>query len=655
MPVDILFDIENDGFLDDTKRVHCICGIYRDASADVPFEYGPSEIDKALDTLASADRVIGHNILRHDLPVLRKLHGFQLRPNVVIRDTKVIARLKHPDVNDTDAALILEGTMPAGKAYRGKHSIAAWGFRLGIPKLHEDITDWSVHTPEMQERCAGDVKTNMALWDHLLRGLPPDDAIELEQDIDVLVWLMERSGVPFDVPAAGALHVELMEAKERLEKALVSQFGSWLAPDGPNGGVRVSKVNRTLRLPDGTTRLISKGEQYVKQKLVTFNPQSRQHIEKVLRERGWEPTEFTPSGQAKIDEAVIDALTKRFPEISGLGQLMLVNKRLSQLVEGDSALLRSVGPDGCIHGVINPMGTQTSRASHFKPNLAQVPANKSPYGERFRALFRMLKYGWVLVGADQEGLEGRGLAHFLAAFDGGAYAEILLRGDPHWASTKALGFVGPDEARDKHNPFHVIVREGSKTFYYAFIYGAGDKKLGQIIYDICLSAEAAGFPEPIHRVFPRGIGKDTLRRVGSRAREKFEKGIKGLDRLVEKAQSHVEKWGWVPGLDGRRIPARAKHSAVNYLIQSSGAIICKRWGVDAYKELIRRGYKFGWDGDFVFVLWVHDEYQVACKTEIAHEVGEVLVACAKKAGEPYGFRVPLDSKYDIGRSWAETH
>lgn len=645
MAVDICFDIENDGFLDTTSKVHCICLIVRGPThKDVAYEFGPDELGLALDYLNTADRLIGHNIQSHDLPVLEKLCGWRPREGVVIRDTLVCARLKHPDIRDKDKADLQMPTV-----YRGSHSIGAWGYRLGERKIHEDITDWSAWTAAMQERCAQDVKVNLALWDHLDADAYSQDAVALEHAVDLLVRKMERAGVPFDSSSAGALHVELMAEKERLEKELVSQFGSWLAPDGPKDGLRIPK--RTS-IRDGIQ--YRDDAPYTKLKLVTFNPQSRQHIERVLRLRGWNPTEFTPSGQAKIDEAVIDALTKRFPEIDGLGRLMLVNKRLSQLVEGDSALLRSTGSDGRIHGVINPMGTQTSRASHSRPNLAQVPSSKSPYGDRFRALFKVYG-GWSLVGADQSGLEGRGLAHFLGAFDGGKYADILLKGDPHWASTRALGFVDGDEVRDKHNPYHVVVREGSKTFYYAFLYGAGDTKLGTIIHDICMAAEAAGYPDQMARLFPRGGGKRVLARVGGEARERFEAGIAGLDRLVAKAQGHVCKYGWVPGLDGRRIPARSEHSALNYLIQSAGAIVCKRWIVEAYAELARRGYRHGWDGDYVFCLWVHDEAQVACRKGLEDEVGTILTETAKAAGRYYDLRIPLDSEYSAGQSWADTH
>jgi DNA polymerase I-like protein with 3'-5' exonuclease and polymerase domains len=130
--------------------------------------------------------------------------------------------------------------------------------------------------------------------------------------------------------------------------------------------------------------------------------------------------------------------------------------------------------------------------------------------------------------------------------------------------------------------------------------------------------------------------------------------IDGLKSLQERLVKQVEK-GWVPGLDGRRIPTRSSHSALNFLIQSAGAILCKRWGCDAYDDL-RSKFKIGWtNGEVVPILWIHDEYQIACREGLEEEVGSILVKHARKAGEEYGFRVPLDSKFTVGRSWAETH
>lgn len=617
------------------------------------------DIPAALERLSKADRLIGHNVLRYDLPMLKKLYGWEPAPCVVIRDTKVIARLKHPNLNETDGALIDKGRMPPGKAYRGKHTIGAWGYRLGLPKLHEDITDWSEWTADMEDRCAGDVETNLRLWDHLGADAYSQDAIELEQRVDLLVWYMEIEGVPFDLSAAEALKVKLTERAEVLEDEIKKQFGFWFKPVTVNA----SAEDRYTFMPRVSfpKRGITKGAPYCKIERVDFNPGSRQHVERVLRDRGWTPVEYNADGSAKLDDNVIDALCKQFPEIAGLGELFMVRKRLGQLSDGAQALMRCVGMDGRIHGAINPMGTTTSRGAHMHPNLGQVPGAQSPFGREFRSLFKMPP-GWVLVGADMSGLEGRGLAHYLAAFDGGAYWEVLSKGDPHWDSTRALGLVSRGEARDTVGPLkalHRTLREGAKRFYYAFIYGAMEHKCGEIILETVAAARKLTGDDTLWRKFFRGSedpkGDKLLWRLGSHARETFIEMIPGLEKLIGLATDQVRRFGAIRGLDGRIIPARALHSALNFLIQSAGAILCKRWICDAFDELLASGLRHGWAGDFVFVLWVHDEIQVACREGLEHKIGEVLVKHAKLAGEHYAFRIALASEYSTGRSWADTH
>jgi hypothetical protein len=96
---------------------------------------------------------------------------------------------------------------------------------------------------------------------------------------------------------------------------------------------------------------------------------------------------------------------------------------------------------------------------------------------------------------------------------------------------------------------------------------------------------------------------------------------------------------------------RALYSALNFIVTSSEAIICKRWLVRIYDELCAR-FNYGWGGDVVIVLWVHDELVCCCRPEIAEQVGEIMAHHAREAGEFYGFKVPLDAEYKIGRSWA---
>jgi DNA polymerase-1 len=117
----------------------------------------------------------------------------------------------------------------------------------------------------------------------------------------------------------------------------------------------------------------------------------------------------------------------------------------------------------------------------------------------------------------------------------------------------------------------------------------------------------------------------------------------------------VGKGEVVRALDKRALTIRSEHSAFNALLQSAGAILCKRWVVDAYHGLIAAGYKWGYDGDFVIVGWIHDEIQVACRAEIADDVGRIITEAARKAGTPYGLRMQLDSSYTVGNNWADTH
>jgi DNA polymerase-1 len=190
------------------------------------------------------------------------------------------------------------------------------------------------------------------------------------------------------------------------------------------------------------------------------------------------------------------------------------------------------------------------------------------------------------------------------------------------------------------------------------IYGAQDKMAGDIVYECLLNAQRSCGDEgdALYReFFGVGVpGDRRIRMVGKKIRENFSRGIEGFGELQQKITKQVEKLGRVPGLDGRRIPTRSPHSALNFLIQSSGAILCKRWVADAFEECCRR-YRYGWAGDFVFVLFIHDEIQLCVREGLEEEIGDIIVKAAQAAGEPYGFRLKLDSEFSVGRTWADTH
>ena len=157
----LAFDAEANGLVDDASALHCV--VVADLDSDQINEYGPAQITAALEHLTHANYLTGHNISGYDLPLLQRLHNWTPSPDCAVMDTLIASRLILPHLDDLDAQAAAMGDPALGKL-RGRHSLEAWGVRLGIRKIGADITDWSVWTPEMQERCAGDVTICKALW-----------------------------------------------------------------------------------------------------------------------------------------------------------------------------------------------------------------------------------------------------------------------------------------------------------------------------------------------------------------------------------------------------------------------------------------------------------------------------------------------------------
>jgi DNA polymerase I-like protein with 3'-5' exonuclease and polymerase domains len=607
----LAFDIEADELLGNATKIHCI--VLGDLDHDEITAYGPTEISAALDHLSRADYLTGHNICGYDLALLRRLHGWAPSSGCTIVDTLIASRLIFPHIAELDDRVAAITKQTLGKL-RGRYSLEAWGARLGVAKTGIDIEDWSAWSPEMQERCVVDVRICKALW-HFSK---PDgynrQAVELEHRAAAICDRITADGVPFNTDAAKQLEQQWLARLAPLETKLAQQF-------------------------PGT------------------NLNSRRQLAALLEERGWIPAKRTEkTKQPKIDDELLETISAVYPEFAGLAKYLLLVRRLAALSVGKEAWLKHVYTDGRIHGGIVHIGTPHGRAKHLKPNLAQVPNPKKgkPYGCECRALFRPGN-DWVCVAADQASLQDRGIAHYLSPHDGGAYAKAFVEGtDTHWRSATELGLVPEGTERDKENKVHAAIREGAKRFRYALLYGAQAATAGRIIYDTTHSVQLLDSTSDLHQQFfgrATHPGESALKQVGTKALKRFTDGTPGLSRLQVKLQRHAERHGWLPGLDGRLVPVSALYTSLNYIVTSSEAIICKRWLVRVYGELCAR-FRYGWDGDAVIVLWVHDELVICCRPEIAEQVGELMVRHAREAGEFYKFRVPLDADYKIGRSWA---
>jgi DNA polymerase I-like protein with 3'-5' exonuclease and polymerase domains len=611
----LIFDLEADGLLDTATCVHCI--VIDDLASDRVHEYGPSQIAEALAHLARADVLIGHYIQGYDLPVLRKLHGWAPRFECRIVDTLIAARLILPHLADIDAEIAARAKDAAFGQVHGKYSLEAWGCRLGMPKIGAELDDFSKWTPELQARCVGDV----ALCKRLYQFLQPDGygraALELEHRVAVICDQITADGVPFDTAAAEQLREQWQTRRAVLETRLREQF---------------PEVN---------------------------NFHSRMQITTVLEARGWQPERRTKkSKQPVIDDELLESLPATYPEFEGLAEHYILGRRLAQLATGAQAWIGNVHADGRIHGGLIHIGTPHGRATHLHPNMAQVPNHKkgTPFAAECRALFRHPD-DWVFVTCDQSNLQDRGFAHYLAAHDGGAYARTFADGiDQHWQTAIALDLIPEGTVRDKDSKVHTAIREGAKTFRFAFLFGAGALGAGQSIARIGRTVTRIAPDNALGAQFWTGNkhpSEAVLQRTGRRVLERFIAATPGLLALRASLSAEHQRHGWVEGLDGRRIPTAADYKALNRIVTAAEAVICKRWLIDVHAELCSQ-FRYGPDGDAYLALWVHDEIVICCRPAIAERVGEILIHHARKAGEPYDFRVPLDAVCSSGRDWAGT-
>ena len=336
-------------------------------------------------------------------------------------------------------------------------------------------------------------------------------------------------------------------------------------------------------------------------KLKELNVTSRDHIAWILTTHyGWTPSLISSNGKPVIDESVLkdhgsDIATKFL-------RCLELKKLLGILCEGVNAWLKLCTTSSRIHHHCS-VATNTFRCAHRRPNVSQSPSDP-----RFRALFTATD-GFVMCGADLSGIELRMLSHYLARYDGGRYADILLTGDIHQVNADKIG----------------ISRRQVKTVSYAFLYGAGDQKLGISV-------------DP-------GLSPSKAKKKGKEIRAAYVEAIDGLDQLL-KAVKHRGEQGFIKGIDGRKILVDSPHKALNYLLQGSAGIIAKRQMVIANENLPPTAHQLG---------FIHDELQYEVHKHHSKDLAFLLELSAVMAGEYYSLRCPIAAEAKIGKTWADVH
>ena len=458
-----------------------------------------TEAEKLKEYLRKEDTLVMHNGISFDAPILNRLWNTKIRLNQC-RDTLVMSRLMNPNRENG-------------------HSLAAWGNRLGYPKIEFSDYDGGL-SDEMIQYCIRDVevleRVYYALEDEKRNYGFSDKSIQLEHEVAAIISRQERRGFRLDVPFTMVLASQFRDKAAAIEQELQQLFP-----------------------PIVTERISEKTGKRLTDKIEVFNPGSRQQISKRLIDLGWKPTKKTEKGSVIVDEKTLEEISTdaRYASkpvlvsvAAKLQEYLLLSKRHSQV----QSWLDVVQEDGRVRGKVITNGAVTGRATHHSPNMAQIPNINSLYGKECRECWTV-EEGHKLVGIDLAQLELRCLAHYMRDDE---YTKELLSGDIHTKNQKAAGLSTRSEA---------------KTFIFALCYGAGAEKIGLIA----------------------GVDKTQ----GQQLIDRFLANTPSLKKLREKVERMSEK-GFLPGLDGRILHIRSPHAALNTLLQSAGAIVSKQWMVE---------------------------------------------------------------------------
>ena len=572
----LIIDIETDGLAPTKVWLIGLKDYQTGLKTSLSYPYNVQEIQNVLNRY---DSIITHNGIDFDIPVLERLLGLDFSKHTMV-DTLVLSRLYNPQLEDG-------------------HSLKSWGIRLHFPKGEYD--DWTQLTPEMIKYCEQDLDVTHRVYDTLIDRLQPfkGESIELEHDVQKIISQQMKNGWLLDQAKCYDLLAELKQRKMEVEDEVHEKFkplGTFVKEvvpkykkDGTLSIVGIRFLGDLWNVVSGPFSRIDFPE---------FNLGSRQQIGRYLQYFGWKPTNFTEKGSVIVDEDVLSKV-QGIPEAKMIAEYLLIQKRQAQV----TSWIEAVEDDGRVHGYVNAIGAVTGRMTHSSPNLAQVPAYYSHYGMECRSCW-MVPKGKKLVGIDASGLELRMLAHYMNDKE---YTNEIIDGDIHTRNQKSAGLSSRDDA---------------KVFIYAFLYGAGDSKIGSII----------------------GGGKG----AGRKLKDQFIANTPAIKSLRERVDN-VSVRGHLLGLDGRRLAIRSAHAALNTLLQGAGAVIMKK----ALTLLNFDGRII--HGSYSFLGNIHDEFQVEVDEDKAEEFGRIAVESIKAAGVHFNLRCPLDGNYKVGTTWADTH
>ena len=612
----LIFDIETNGLFPD--KIWCL--VAQEISTKEIFSFSDYDDDlpslqEGLDLLSNARILAGHNIIGFDLVILKRLLGWTPSPETTIWDTLTMSQLNMYD--------------------RGhRHGLAGWGQHFNYEKLEFD--DWDKYSREMLTYCIRDVELNTKVYERvskeasfLMKTNPKYlEGLRLEHDVAAINAEISEKGWVFDKKKALALQKELRYKMEAIEDEIEPMLGKVCMMRGTKAVDKITKKNgqyyKTVCDWMAIDENVKASEGFV------MGPFSRiefkevrlgqmAEVKKFLLDIGWEPDDWTVKNingnWIKQSPKLTETSLSKLGDIGNIiGDYYMMRNRLATVEGWLETVEEGDFKDGRLHGNMFTMGTPSFRCRHSV--IVNIPSVSSDYGKELRSLLTC-EEGYKVVGADSAGNQFRGLCHYMQDED---FTSSVIEGksedgtDIHSRNAAILG----------------ISRPKAKNFIYAYLFGAGPAKLGEVISGVKSA------------------------KVGKKADEAFKKAFPGLQALKDDLQQEytLSKMktgiGFITGADGRRIILRSDHQALNYLLQTLESITCKAALVYAYNKIKEEGI------DAYPVLFYHDEVAFVSKEEYAPRVLEICAEAFKEAPKQFGVMC-MDGDGTIGDSYADVH
>lgn len=635
----VFIDTETNALHDYTKLWVIIC---RDIDTDEIFRFiRPDLAPRAF--LEFSSRVsywVGHNILRFDLPVLKHFNLAEHIEIDKILDTLVVSRL-------------------VNQALDGGHSQKAWGERLGAPKT--EFNKFEHLSQEMIDYCISDTLTLKKIYEYHLKFIESDrwqEAIKTEHMISYVAHEeLHKNGMKINLRAVNRLLLLVNHRLDTISRELQEDFlpkSKLIREINPKRTLKGTLNQKDFRWLSQDTLDLTPYEEdspFSLFEFIPFNPASQKQCIELLHQHGWKPVNKTKGHYKEererhpdkdrmnhfrvygwsLDEENLATLPEEAPEsIRKLVRWLMLDARRERLLEWKMAVRPSTGR---IHGTWNTLGTWTHRASHTDPNMGNVPSTHPKYNPKGQLYAEASQLGGLmravwqsdtgyLIGTDADGIQLRILAHYM---NDERFTNALINGrkedrtDAHSLNALALGPICQG-------------RDPAKTFIYAWLLGAGFKKVSQILK--CSTSEA------------------------KEAVAKFIQFYPGLERLKNETIAFDARRGYFEGIDGRWVipkgedeDQRAYYMLGGYL-QNGEAIVMKKAAL-LWREALRKERI-----PYRLVNWIHDEYQTETLTKdykLAEHIGQIQVQAIEKVGQLYNLRCPLTGQSKIGFNWNKTH